>query len=122
MSTKMMRLAGMKCRGDTLVSSKQRYFDWIAQRGCLVPGCSTTPSLHHISGVRSFKTGMRLRRRQHLADWAVVPLCRFHHQDGPMSIHAIGEEAFGVEFLGGSNAVLEWAYSLALRYVHEGRG
>lgn len=38
-----------------------------------------------------------------------------------MSIHAIGEEAFGVEFLGGRTAVLEWAYTLALRYLHEGR-
>jgi hypothetical protein len=104
-----------------MTARQQAWYDWVAARGCLVPGCDKPASLHHIHGVRSFKTGQRLRRRQYLAEWAVIPVCRDHHQDSPRSIHNAGEEAFGVEFLGGSNAVLEWAYSLALRYAHEGR-
>jgi len=104
-----------------MTAKQKRWFDWVYQRGCLVPGCGNPPSLHHVNGVRSFKTGHRIRRRQYLAEWAVVPLCKYHHQDGADSVHNIGEEAFGVTHLGGSTALVEWAYSLALRYLHEGR-
>jgi len=62
-----------------------------------------------------------MRRRQYLADWAVVPICSYHHQEANTSIHKVGDEAFGVEYLGGATALMEWAYTLALRYVHEGR-
>lgn len=104
------------------MTAKQKdWFDWVAQRGCLVPGCSRPPALHHVSGARSFKTGQKLRRRQYLADWAVVPVCQYHHQQANTSIHNVGEAGFGIEYLGGDTAVLEWAYTLALRYVHEGR-
>lgn len=98
-----------------------RYKDWVARRGCIVPGCDRPAALHHVRGVRSFKTGQRLRRRQHLADYAVLPVCPYHHQDAPDAIHNTSEEVFGVNHLGGSTAVLEWAYTLALRYLHEGR-
>jgi len=99
----------------------QRYYDYVAARGCIVPGCPHKPSLHHIHGVRSTKTGQRLRRRQHLAEYAVIPVCRNHHQERWDSIHHMGEEAFGVEHLGGSTAVLEWAFTLALRFISERR-
>ena len=102
-------------------AAQQRYFEWVAQRGCLVTNCTHKPSLHHVHGVRSFKTRQRLRRRDHLAEWAVIPLCRMHHTEGFDAIHKVGEEAFGVTHLGGRDGVLEWAYTLALRYLHEGR-
>lgn len=104
-----------------MTSRERAFFDWVAQRGCLVPGCAHPAALHHINGVRSFKTGQRLRRRQHLASFAVVPLCVYHHQHERDGVHALGEEAFGVLHLGGSTAVLEYAYTLALRFIHEGR-
>lgn len=97
------------------------YYTWVAQRGCIVPGCDRKPSLHHVNGTRSFKTGHRLRKRQHLAEYAVLPVCPMHHQDAPDSIHATSEEVFGVNYLGGSTAVLEWAFTLALRFIQEKR-
>ena len=82
--------------------------------------CGQPAALHHVKGVRSTKTGHQLRRRQDLAEYAVIGLCPKHHQHGWDSIHQLGEEAFGVHHLGGSTAVLEWAYTLALRALREG--
>lgn len=96
-----------------------RYKDWLARRGCIVPGCDRPASLHHVRGARSMKTRQRLPRRKGVADLALLPVCRQHHQDGWDSIHGMGEEAFGVEHLGGSTAVQEWAMTFLARYIIE---
>jgi len=36
-----------------MTAKQKRWFDWVYQRGCLVPGCSNPPSLHHVNGGRS---------------------------------------------------------------------
>lgn len=99
----------------------QTYYDFVAARGCIVPGCDNPPELHHVHGVRSTKTGQRLRRRQHLAEYAVIAACRKHHREGYDAIHQLGEEAFGMQHLGSATAVTEWAYTLALRFIEEKR-
>src|SRR5712691_7730075 len=56
---------------------------------CLVctPGTQTTPTeAHHPKGLFPRTMGKRI------ADLLSVPLCRWHHQDGPAALHRTGNE------------------------------
>lgn len=44
--------------------------------GCIIPGCRNAPNVHHI------REGYGIAERA--SHWETIPLCRFHHQDGPM--------------------------------------
>lgn len=76
--------------------------DWYAfvkwQR-CCVPGCSEQPPCDaaHVRVLLSSKTGGLLgRSHKGRAAWAVIPLCKWHHQVSTNSIHNLGEEEFAL--------------------------
>ena len=97
-------------------ASLHRYYEWVARHPCLACG-SPNVELHHIKGVRSFKTRQELPARRDLAEYAVVPLCAECHRTSEESIHALNQQAFGNRRLSGQASVLQWAYTLALQYV-----
>ena len=72
----------------------KEYKNRVASLGCIVEECTNPASLHH----PRFSCGMAQRS----SDWLVIPLCRFHHQDGifGQAIHngkATFEKNYGTE-------------------------
>ena len=49
-----------------------QYKNFVASLGCIL--CGESADLHH----PRFACGMGMRS----SDWLVIPLCKFHHQDG----------------------------------------
>ena len=99
-------------------ASLSRYYEYVSRQPCLSCG-SPNVELHHIKGARSLKTRLRLKPRDGIAEYAVVPLCSECHRTSDKSVHALDQEAFGIQRLGGSASVLEWALSFALEYLRE---
>ena len=99
-------------------ASLRRYYEYVAAQPCLACGRPDV-ELHHIKGVRSFKTRQELAPRKDLAEYAVVPLCSECHRTGSESVHALNQEAFGNRRLSGSVSLLQWAYTFALAYLRE---
>jgi hypothetical protein len=59
---------------------------------CLVPICYEPAEAHHVIGYAD-KAGRAPKR-----DDRVVPLCSFHHRDGPHAVHAINHRGFYREY------------------------
>jgi len=97
-------------------ASLSRYYEYVAAQPCLACGRPDV-ELHHIKGVRSFKTRQLLAPRKDLAEYAVVPLCAECHRISKESVHMLGEETFGNQRLSGHTSLLQWAYTFALQYI-----
>jgi len=81
--------------GAKATAEERRHLDRIAAMPCLVAGCTNAANIHHVVS-DGFK---RISRTHRLA----TPLCKIHHQDGPMAVHRIGHakftEVFGIDLL-----------------------
>lgn len=53
--------------------AERKHLDRVANMGCLI--CGAPASIHH----PRFACGMSQRSNH----WFAIPLCKFHHQDGP---------------------------------------
>lgn len=56
------------------------YRNAVFELGCIIDGCDAPPNLHHP------RVGLGMAQKS--SDWLVIPLCKYHHLDGPFG-HAI---------------------------------
>lgn len=82
-----------KTLGDSAINKgPARSLDWLARiRGlpclCCGHGRQTTPTrAHHPKGLFPRTTGKRI------SDLLCLPLCDWHHTDGPQALHRTGDE------------------------------
>lgn len=68
-----------------------RHLSKVRQQGCLAcpKGTQTTPTeAHHCRHLTARTMGVRK------SDFTAVPLCRWHHQDGPTALHKGNESTW----------------------------
>lgn len=93
----------------------KRFFAWLAEQGCVKCGGGPV-QLHHDTGCRSRKTGMRLPKRRGPAYYAVIPLCGEHHRER----EAIGRAAFEESLGMGEGSLTELMLSQHCWYLEAG--
>ena len=73
-----------------MTAAEKRHLNKVASIGCLI--CGAPANIHH----PRFDCGMS----QRASNWLAIPLCKFHHQDGPHG-HAIhnGKQEFEKNYM-----------------------
>jgi len=81
-----------------MTKDEKNHLSKVAELGCIV--CGAPADIHH----PRFDCGMSQRSRHYLA----IPLCKFHHQDGPfgMAIHN-GQQEFERNFMSEQDMLAE---------------
>lgn len=62
------------------------HMNWVASQGCMIPGCSNSPNVHHIRILGEPRDDRR-----------TIPLCYFHHQ-GDEGVHFLGKHVWREKF------------------------
>ena len=72
-----------------MTKEEKQYVDYVVSLGCII--CGSPANAHH----PRFACGMS-QRSPH---WLVIPLCKYHHQDGPCgeALHN-GQQEFQKKF------------------------
>lgn len=81
-----------------MTKDEKEHLDRVASMGCLI--CGAPANIHH----PRFVCGMSQRSKH----WFALPLCKFHHQDGPFgqAIHN-GQQEFEKNYMSEQDMLAE---------------
>lgn len=81
-----------------MTGAEKKHLDRVASLGCLI--CQAPATIHH----PRFVCGMSQRAKH----WLAVPLCKYHHQDGPhgQAIHN-GQQEFEKNYMSEQDMLAE---------------
>lgn len=85
----------MRSATKNRVGRDPKYLEWIHTLECIIPEC-TSRNLHKwadVSGSRIEAAHIGMRGlSQKCPDREAMPICAFHHREGPQALHRLGKK------------------------------